>query len=238
MRDFTIPVLYVRHVLNEADDAELAFLGMAPAEKTAVLEKDFKTGELNHKRFSGAFNPWPSYQQNLSHIKFKSSSHEDDEANTAAHEIFHAAKFWSQKNIYPLGLPAVKYAIGLGVAIGLTGIAMQLQEVQILGAAVIGASCLKDLRSVYKEEVAAYRFGYIFHKDSHFEDSIPAIDVRTSLLDKFKDFFHLGYPSKNKRAHLFFEAKRECLSGNCPRNYALDYHAWRADNIKTTTLES
>lgn len=231
-----------RTVLANATDAQLTFAGLAARDRDALLAhavilkdekrtqedidraKDPAVSEPLHR---AAFYPRESYDQKAACISYDPLLIGDDPdsiAECAAHELFHASKFFGSNGWrFQSGLKDAHLTFAMILGGGGIGYGLGFDTLAGIAASYIGSasSCaflwrrnkMRDKHS-YDEEIGAFRFGYLFRQDLYDAQNIMEYDEEMQQKDgKFKKFFkNRPYPTNHKRVDLYNETKYEQMA--------------------------
>ena len=249
MMDFENHLAYVSNTLALATDADLRGMRLLPQERDGLLAHEFSVAALGpeaNPSWAGAFMPEASYQSQCNVIHYR--HYRDDEPEkfdaarsltVAAHEIYHAAKFWSKpfsqqtRTGYGSSLafgPAFLAGLVkplLSTANGSTLMTAGLATSAVLFAGAASSHIRQQAKinsARKKEELQAFRFGYLFNPDCYRPEAIKSHHLKpVSLLEKFKTAFVDGYPSAAECHNIFVATRKECLALPAAKQYGKNF---------------
>lgn len=218
MHTFKQATYFVRDVLDHATDAQLQFSGMTPYERDRLLSRDVTFGK-QYRESAATFHKFPSIIDNTSHIHFQRSMDLNDSLETAAHEQFHAARFWgnSASLTQTIMAPVTAVSIALHVANLITDLPLphHVPSLFVWGCGLT-LHGLNSMHNSYQEELEAFRFGYLFSPDTYKAKSDDAVLDCSYPFDPYKlrKKSNKSYPTSTERLDLYLHTKQECIGGN------------------------
>lgn len=213
----SICTIAVRHTLARASDKQLAHSNLTAEQRDKLLEKPVLLSLHEEDSHLAEFSSKKSRDAQASHISFNQHIHMQGINDfytilkSAAHENFHAAKFWSGKSAHMLSTPVPMLLTGGGAAALLTSAFTFSPELAIAGiqftASGLYQLCTEPHKNLHEEESGAHRFGYIFSDLTYRNGYHPKAPDKTKAKKRLKP----GYPSQIEQHSLFIATVKECI---------------------------
>jgi hypothetical protein len=190
---------------------------MTLRERDQLLTKEinlFPFDNTHDDRTLGKFFPKESRDKNKSVIFYQPNLSTNETFAVAAHEMFHAGRFWANKKhpIFPIVQGAVAGSLGSLIGSYCAGTAGNIIGI----SAAIGAIYIYNGIKSKEEEFSASRFGNLFNPDCYNLSHNPFIDnlyYKEDFKEKITSFLQI-YPSNLELVSKYAETKKECVGGN------------------------
>jgi hypothetical protein len=214
-------VHFVRYMLDKASDEELDSIRMRSEERDALLGKDVEIFQHDDKiECQGAFHPDKSKKKDLTVISYHRRLNTEacygyQSLDTAAHELFHAAKFW-KSNKSPLS-KSYNILVNTGYMAFWVNLFIDTPYQGLIGLALpIGmvADTYRGFSKRYSEEVSAHRAGAHFNMEVYQGSGENSFEIDSESKGKMNFYQRIGaYPKNQKILDIYVEAAKECTEG-------------------------
>ena len=189
--NFDDDILFVKHMLGHANDAELMFIGLKSNERDALMEKRISTHRIDTdfktQQTWVTFLPDVSLRQNATVIAYNELLENpfttQDSKAIAACGLYMAAKFWGNPQKHtPITQPLLQYAMGSVAIAGVLSTVSPLADVAAFGLAAAGMFTLNAV-SQRRKEKQLRQFSECFdhrtyrvHKNEYHSHAITSIN--------------------------------------------------------------